>query len=64
MEGICGVVGEEGFEEDVPDHIFALSSCEIWIICLEGGGLAEFRLESWKRCLEAGNVGSPVLPSC
>lgn len=31
MEGICGVVGEAGFEEDVPDHIFAISSCGIWI---------------------------------
>ena len=30
---------------------------------LEGGGLVELRLESWKGSLDAGDVGSSVLPS-
>ena len=36
VEGICGVVGEAGFEEEVPDHIFAMFlDCGLW---RRGGG--------------------------
>jgi hypothetical protein len=50
VEGICGVVGEAGFEEDVPDHIFAVYSCDIWIVCFGRRRIGGVEVGGMLRC--------------